>query len=65
MENRFDDVQKAAQKNAGQMLLNLNTESLAKQITGAAHGDARVAYDFLDTLNAHVTRLLQGRIGDE
>jgi hypothetical protein len=57
--NRFDEVQKAAQKNAGQMLLNLNTESLAKQITGAAHGDPRVAYDFLDTLNRHVTKILQ------
>lgn len=57
--NRFDDVQRAAQKNAGQALLSLNSESLAKQITGAAHGDARVAYDFLDTLNRHVTRMLQ------
>jgi hypothetical protein len=54
-------VQKAAQKNAGQMLLTLNTESLAKQITGAAHGDPRVAYDFLDTLNLHVTKILQGK----
>jgi len=61
MTNRFDDVQKAAQKNAGQMLLNLNTESLAKQITGAAHGDPRIAYDFLDALNKHVTNILQGR----
>lgn len=57
--NRFDDVQRAAQKNAGQALLSLNSESLAKQITGAAHGDARVAYDFLDTLNRHVTQMLQ------
>ena len=57
--NRFDDVQRAAQKNAGQALLSLNTESLAKQIIGAAYGDARIAYDFLDTLNRHVTRMLQ------
>ena len=57
--NRFDDVQRAAQKNAGQALLSLNTESLAKQIIGAAHSDPRVAYDFLDTLNRHVTRMLQ------
>lgn len=57
--NRFDDVQRAAQKNAGQVLLSLNSESLAKQIIGAAYGDARVAYDFLDTLNCHVTRMLQ------
>ena len=57
--NRFDDVQRAAQKNAGQALLSLNSESLAKQIIGAAYGDARVAYDFLDTLNHHVTRMLQ------
>jgi Holliday junction resolvasome RuvABC ATP-dependent DNA helicase subunit len=61
MTNRFDDVQKAAQKNAAQILLNLNTESLAKQITAASHGDPRVAYDFLDTLNKHVTDILQGR----
>ena len=57
--SRFDDVQRAAQKNAGQALLSLNTESLAKQIIGAAHSDPRVAYDFLDTLNRHVTRMLQ------
>ena len=57
--NRFDDVQRAAQKKAGQALLSLNSESLAKQITGAAYGDARIAYDFLDTLNRHVTRMLQ------
>jgi hypothetical protein len=59
MENRYAEVQKAAQKNAGQMLLHLNTQSLAKQITAASYGDPRVAYEFLDTLNAHVTRLLQ------
>jgi hypothetical protein len=32
---------------------------LRKQIIGAAYGDARIAYDFLDTLNRHVTRMLQ------
>jgi hypothetical protein len=25
----------------------------------AAQGDARLAYDFMDMLNAHVTRMLQ------
>jgi hypothetical protein len=32
---------------------------LAKQIVAAAQGDARMAYDFLDILNRHVTKLLQ------
>jgi hypothetical protein len=34
-------------------------EQLAKQIVAAAQGDARLCYDFLDILNAHVTRMLQ------
>ena len=36
-----------------------DTGTLARQIVAAAEGDRRMAYDFLDTLNAHVTRLLQ------
>jgi hypothetical protein len=37
----------------------INSEQLAKQIVAAAQGDARLCYDFLDILNAHVTRMLQ------
>ena len=56
MISRFDDVQEAARKRAAN---NINSEQLAKQIMAAAYGDARIAYDFLDTLNQHVTRMLQ------
>jgi len=56
MISRFDDVQEAARKRAAN---NINSEQLAKQIVAAAYGDARIAYDFLDTLNQHVTRMLQ------
>jgi hypothetical protein len=52
--NRFDAVQAAAKARS-----SLNSEAWAKQIVTAADGDARLAYDFLDTLNAHVTRLLR------
>lgn len=57
-DNPFDAVQAAAQARATN---NLNTETLARQIVATAQGDARMAYDFLDTLNAHVTRILQSR----
>ena len=54
--SNFNDVQEAARKRAANMI---NSEALAKQIVVASQGDARMAYDFLDTLNAHVTRMLQ------
>jgi hypothetical protein len=52
--NKFDAVQAATKARS-----TLNTEALARQIVTASDGNARMAYDFLDTLNAHVTRLLQ------
>jgi hypothetical protein len=55
--SNFDSVQEAARKRAAN---TINSEALAKQIVAAAQGEARLAYDFLDILNAHVTRLLQG-----
>jgi hypothetical protein len=57
MENRFEAVQQAAQNKTTQ----LNTEQLARQIVAAARGDQRMAYDFMDTLNKHVTEILQGK----
>ena len=54
--NKFDAVQAAAKARSTN---TLNTDSLARQIVAASEGDARMAYDFLDTLNAHVTRLLR------
>jgi hypothetical protein len=54
--NRFDQVQDAARRRAAGFTAS---ETLAQQIVAAAQGDARLAYDYLDTLNAHVTRLLQ------
>ena len=56
-DSKFNDVQKAAQNRATQ----LNTEQLARQIVAAARGDQRMAYDFMDTLNRHVTNILQGK----
>jgi hypothetical protein len=56
--NNFDSVQEAARKRAA---TQINSEQLAKQIVAAAQGDQRVAYDFMDTLNRHVTLLLQGK----
>ena len=53
--SNFDAVQAAVQNRGPQ----INTEQLAKQIVAAAQGDARLAYDFMDTLNRHVTLLLQ------
>jgi len=54
--NNFNDVQDAAQKRS---TTTMNSETLAKQIVAAAQNDARLAYDFLDTLNKHVTKMLQ------
>ena len=56
--NQFDEVQDAARKRAAP---TMSTEVLARQIVSAAQGDARLAYDFMDTLNKHVTDMLQGR----
>ena len=58
MTGRFDAVQEAARKRAAS---TLNSEAWAKQIVASAQGDARMAYDFLDMLNRHVTDILQGR----
>ena len=52
----FNDVQEAARKRAA---TQINSEQLAKQIVAAAQGDARLAYEFMDVLNKHVTRMLQ------
>ena len=57
-EGNFNDVQEAARKRAA---TTISSEILAKQIVAAAQGDARLAYEFLDTLNRHVTDMLQGR----
>jgi hypothetical protein len=54
--NNFNAVQEAAQKRS---TTTMNSETLAKQIVAAAQNDARLAYDFLDTLNKHVTKMLQ------
>jgi hypothetical protein len=56
MRNRFEDVQAAAQARGA---TTINSETWAKQIVASAQGDARLCYDFLDILNAHVTRMLQ------
>ena len=53
---RFDEVQEAAKRRATGFTAS---ETLAHQIVAAAQGDARLAYEFLDTLNRHVTRMLQ------
>lgn len=53
--NNFDAVQAAAQARG---TATMSTETLAKQIVASAQGDARLAYEFLDTLNRHVTRML-------
>ena len=54
--NSFDEVQEAAKRRATGFTAS---ETLARQIVAAAQGDARLAYEFLDTLNRHVTRMLQ------
>jgi hypothetical protein len=46
--NNFNAVQEAAQVRGG---MTMSSETLARQIVAAAQGDARLAYDFLDTLN--------------
>jgi ribosomal protein S7 len=56
--SNFHAVQEAAQKRS---TTTMNSETLAKQIVAAAQGDQRLAYDFLDTLNRHVTLMLQGK----
>ena len=56
--SNFHAVQDAAQKRS---TTTMNSETLAKQIVAAAQGDQRLAYDFLDTLNKHVTLMLQGK----
>lgn len=58
MNDRFASVQHAANTRGAAAV---NSEALARQIVSAAEGDMRVAYEFLDTLNAHVTRLLRNR----
>ena len=56
--NNFDSVQAAAQ---ARNTTTMNSKTLAQQIVAAAQGDQRLAYDFLDTLNRHVTLLLRGK----
>ena len=54
--SEFNSVYQAARLRAAN---TINSETWAKQIVAAAQGDARLAYDFMDTLNRHVTKLLQ------
>jgi hypothetical protein len=54
--SNFNDVQDAAKRRASGFTAS---ETLARTIVAAAQGDARLAYDYLDILNAHVTRFLQ------
>ena len=54
--SNFHALQEAAQRRNA---TTINSETLATQIVWFAQGDARLCYDFLDTLNAHVTRMLQ------
>ena len=59
-DNPYDAVQAAAQARSTRLIVaTMNSKTLAQQIVAAAQGDARLAYDFLDTLNRHVTRMLQ------
>jgi hypothetical protein len=55
---KFDEVQDAARRRGSGFTAS---ETLARQIVAAAQGDARLAYDYLDALNKHVTDMLQGR----
>jgi hypothetical protein len=57
-ESNFNSVQEAARRRAAN---TMSSETLARQIVAAAQGDARLAYDFMDMLNKHVTRMLQDR----
>jgi hypothetical protein len=56
--SKFDEVQEAAKRRASGFTAS---ETLARQIVAAAQGDARLAYDYLDALNKHVTDILQGK----
>ena len=56
MRNRLEDVQAAAQARGA---TTINSETWANQIVTTAKGDARLCYEFLDILNAHVTRMLK------
>jgi hypothetical protein len=56
--NNFDAVQEAMKRRSAS---TMSSEVLAKQIVASAQGDARLAYEFLDTLNKHVTNILQGK----
>ena len=54
--SNFDALQEAAQRRNA---TTISSEKWANQIVMTAQGDARLCYDFLDILNAHVTRILQ------
>ena len=56
MTDAFEAVQKAAQTRYAS---NMSSEAMARQIVNAAQGDMRVAYDFLDALTNHVSRMLR------
>jgi hypothetical protein len=56
--SKFDDVQEAAARRVSSAP---STDTLAAQIVASSGGNARMAYDYLDTLNIHVTRLLQAK----
>jgi hypothetical protein len=56
--SRFEQVQAAFEaRRSAQM----NSQHLAQQIVAAAHGNDRLAYDFIDTLNRNVTLIVQER----
>ena len=55
--SNFHALQEAAQRRNA---TTINSETWANQIVSFAQGDARLCYEFLDILNAHVTRMLQG-----
>jgi hypothetical protein len=54
--SNFDALQEAAYRRS---TTSINSKTLATQIVSFAQGDARLCYDFLDILNAHVTQMLQ------
>ena len=54
--SNFHALQEAAQRRNA---TTINSETWANQIVTTAQGDARLCYEFLDILNAHVTRMLQ------
>jgi hypothetical protein len=56
--SNFNDVQEVAKRRAAS---TMSSEQLARQIVATAQGDARLAYEFLDVLNKHVTLMLQGK----